>query len=129
MIRIANTWTTNRTRRAGAEQSDEYLVVRHLANNMPEEATREGIDSSELVLGFPFQRGQPTFHPPESLRFSTNQRVWVSLPSTSRLRPYCEPGRYTSAGHKGGDSGFEHRRLDCGTPRMVDHQRMELASP
>lgn len=54
MIRIGNTWTTNRTRRAGAEQSDEYLVVQPLANNMPEEATREGIDSSEVVLGFPF---------------------------------------------------------------------------
>jgi hypothetical protein len=42
MIEIGNTWTTNRTHRTGVEQSDEYLVVRHSANNMPEEAIREG---------------------------------------------------------------------------------------
>jgi hypothetical protein len=69
MIRIGNTWTTNRTCRAGAEQSDEYLVVRHLANDMPEEATREGIDSSEVVLEFPFQRGQPTSHRQKAYAF------------------------------------------------------------
>jgi hypothetical protein len=69
MIRIRNIWTTNRTRRAGEEQSDEYFVVRHLANNMPEDKTRQGIDSSEVVLAFPFQRGQPTFHRQKAYAF------------------------------------------------------------
>lgn len=36
---------------------------------MLEEATREGIDSSEVVLGFPFQRGQPTFHRQKAYAF------------------------------------------------------------
>lgn len=69
MIRIRNTWTTTRTRRAGEEQSDEYFVVRYVASNMPEEATRNGIDSSEVVLAFPFQRGRPTFHRQKAYAF------------------------------------------------------------
>jgi hypothetical protein len=69
MIRIRNSWTTNRTRRAGEELSDEYFVVRYLTDNMPKEKTREGVNSSEVVLAFPFQSGQPTFHRQKAYAF------------------------------------------------------------
>jgi hypothetical protein len=49
MIGIGSTWTTNRTRCTGTEQSDEYLVL----GIWPEEATREGIGSPEVALEFP----------------------------------------------------------------------------
>jgi hypothetical protein len=123
MIRVGSTWTTNRTR--CTEQSDEYLVLRHLARRSY--TGRHWFIRS--CTWIPCQAWATYLSPPESLCFSTDQRVWISLPSTSRLCPYCEPRRHTSAGRKGGDSGFEHRRPNCGTTRVADHQCLETASP
>ena len=41
-------------------KSDDYVITRHQVPNMPHESKRQGISSSEIILGFPItEDGQP----------------------------------------------------------------------
>lgn len=65
MVRIFG----DRKRLRRLEEDTEYLVVRHMAQDMPEEPKRRGMRTSEVVLAFPFKDDKPTFFKQKAYAF------------------------------------------------------------
>ena len=57
MIRV---WGDHKRLRRLEEDTD-YLVVRHIAKEMPSDIRRRGMNTSEVVIAFPFKNDRPTF--------------------------------------------------------------------
>ena len=120
MIQITNTWTTKHSRYAGAEHPDDYLVVRHTATHMPDEETRSGIGSSEVVLAFPFTRNKPLFY---------SQKAYAYLPireSGFKFLLHADFVLSTSRENVEDPASIIKRPASVGTnsthPRLIKHQ-------
>ena len=65
VITITKSWTKTKK----ARENSSYLVVRHTTEGMPAEQRRRGIQSSEVVLAFPFSNGGPDFYSQQAYAF------------------------------------------------------------
>lgn len=79
LITIKKHWT----KRKKADETLQYLVVRHNTSDMPIEAKRKGMAASEVVLAFPFIADKPAFHTQKAYAFlpirDSGFRVILSL--------------------------------------------------
>jgi hypothetical protein len=65
LITIKKNWVKTKK----ANETLQYFVVRHNTTEMPLEAKRRGMESSEVVLAFPFIENKPAFHVQKAYAF------------------------------------------------------------
>jgi hypothetical protein len=66
-----------------AYESLQYFVVRHVVNGMPAEQKRMGVQSSEVVLAFPFIEDKPAFHSQKAYAFLPVRESGLRVSSAS----------------------------------------------
>jgi hypothetical protein len=65
LITIKKNWAKTKK----ADETLRYFVVRHNTTDMPIEAKRKGMESSEVVLAFPLIENKPAFHVQKAYAF------------------------------------------------------------
>lgn len=65
LVSIKKNWAKTKK----ADETLQYFVVRHSTTEMPLEAKRKGMESSEVVLAFPFMGSKPAFHVQKAYAF------------------------------------------------------------
>jgi hypothetical protein len=65
LITIKKNWAKTKK----ADETLQYFIVRHNTSDMPLEPKRRGMDSSEVVLAFPFIENKPAFHVQKAYAF------------------------------------------------------------
>jgi Histidine kinase-, DNA gyrase B-, and HSP90-like ATPase len=65
LITIKKIWSKTKK----ADDTLQYFVVRHTVSDMPDEPKRRAMESSEVVIAFPFIENKPAFHMQKAYAF------------------------------------------------------------